>query len=407
MTKEQYLAQRNKLLNEANQLLNDGKAEEADAKMNEVEALDQKWDAIATAQANLTALSDKQPTPFQVTDHFEQAPTDGVTVDSPVLDLWASEDYMNAWYKDIVGQTMTDKESGIFKKVNEAYTHTTKNTGVVIPKTVVNKIWELAGEMYPFFEATTKTYVNGVFSMVQEDTSSDAAWVEEGVNTEDGKETLKEFTLSGCELSRVVSVSWKLKEMSMEDFIPYIERKLAKKMGKGAAYGATYGAGTVEGKAPEPTGVITALKAEKDKPQVVTYDGTPTYKNLLDARAKVKSGYSGGLKLYANSTTIWTMIANILDANKRPIFMTDPMTGGFRVLGAEVKEDDSFKDGDILFSNAASGYHININKDMTILPEEHVKARKTDYCGYAIMDGNAVTTKAHSLLTKAETTTGA
>lgn len=400
MTKKQYMENRTNLLNEANNLISQGKTDEAKAKMAEVEALDEKWDVIATAQANLQALSDKQP----MTEVYDKT-DDGaapMTAESPVLQLWNSEEYKSAWYKDIVGQQMTAEEAGIFKKVNEAYTHTTKNTGVVIPKSVVNKIWELAGEMYPFFEATSKTYVNGVFSMVQEDTSSDAAWVQEEVDTEDGKESLKEFTLSGCELSRVITVSWKLREMAMEDFIPYIERKLAKKMGAGAGYGVTYGAGTVEGKAPEPTGVITVLKAEKGTPQVVTYSGAPTYQNVLAARAKVKSGYAGsGLKLYANSTTIWTILANILDTNKRPLFVADPMTGGFKVLGAEVKEDDSFKDGDMLFSNAEAGYHTNINKDMTILPEEHVKKRKTDYCGYAIMDGNAITTKAHSLLTVA------
>lgn len=400
MTKKQYLEKRTNLLNEANNLIAQGKTEEAKVKMDEVEALDEKWDVIATAQANLQALSDKQPMPA-VYDKTDEEPVH-VTAEAPVLELWNSEEYKKAWYKNIVGQQMTAEEDGIFKKVNEAYTHTTKNTGVVIPKTVVNRIWELAGERYPFFETTTKTYVNGMFTQEQEDTSSDAAWVEEDVDTEDGKETLKEFTLSGCELSRVITISWKLREMSMEDFIPYIERKLAKKMGKGAGYGVVYGAGTVEGKVPEPTGVITALKAEKDTPQVVTYTGEPTYKNVLTARSKIKSGYGGkGLKLYANSTTIWTVLANILDANKHPIFMIDTLTGGFKVLGAEVCEDDSFKDGDLLFSNAEEGYHVNINKDMTILPEEHVKKRKTDYCGYAIMDGNTLTNKAHSLLTPA------
>ena len=66
-----------------------------------------------------------------------------------------------------------------------------------------------------------------------------------------------------------------------------------------------------------------------------------------------------------------------------------------------VKEDDSMKDGEILASNAKDGYHLNINKEMTMIPEEHVKERKTDYCGYAIMDGNVLTTKAHALLKEA------
>ena len=143
---------------------------------------------------------------------------------------------------------------------------------------------------------------------------------------------------------------------------------------------------------------------EENTPQVVTYakGGVPTWKEITSARAKVKSGYGAGLAVYANSTTIWNILANILDQNKRPIFMTDAATGVNKVLGATVKEDDSMLDGEILFSNAYEGYHTNVNKEMTVMTEEHVKERKADYCAYAIMDGNVTTTKAHALLKEAE-----
>ena len=143
---------------------------------------------------------------------------------------------------------------------------------------------------------------------------------------------------------------------------------------------------------------MTALEKEKNAPQIIEYNEVPTFANITAARALIKSGYSTGLKIYANSATIWNKIANIVDANMRPIFMPDPTSGGYRVLGMEVKEDDSMADGEILLSNAFAGYHVNINKEMTMLSEEHVKERQTDYCGYAIMDGNIITDKAHALL---------
>ena len=40
----------------------------------------------------------------------------------------------------------------------------------------------------------------------------------------------------------------------------------------------------------------------------------------------------------------------------------------------------------------------NVNKDLTVMTEDHVKARNTDYCGYAIADGGVTSTKAHALL---------
>ncbi len=395
MNRKQYEAMRKKLMDEAQALIDAGEAEKAQEKIDEVSALDTKWDAIGQAAANFNALNKE---PELAAGILISDKTGEDNQNNNVLDVWKSENYLNAWAKTLQGKMLSNKENEAYILVNEAYTHTTKNTGTVIPKTVATKIWELAGEMYPYFADVQKTYVNGLLSIPMEDTSSDAAWYEEAVKTEDGKETFKEFTLSGCELSRVITVSWKLKEMAMDDFIPYIQRKMAKKMGAAAGYGATHGKGTATAGKPEPTGVVTALITETNTPQVIEYSGIPTFANITAARTLIKSMYSAGLKIYANSSTIWNKIANIVDANKRPIFMPDPTSGGYRVLGMEVKEDDSMEDGEILLSNAFGGYHANINKEMTMMSEEHVKERQTDYCGYAIMDGNIITSKAHALL---------
>lgn len=403
MKKKQYEAKRAQLMNEAQQLINEGKAKEAQEKMEEVKALDEQWDAIAQAEANFNALN-KEPenkSPILPEDTFTPSVQKNVET---VAEAYASKTYEDAWAKKLMGMQLSENESESFKMVNEAFTHTTQNTSIVIPKSVTKGIWEMAGEMYPYFNDVTKTYVKGVLSMIQEDTSSDSGWYEESTPTEDGKETFKEFTLNGCELSRAITVSWKLKEMAIEDFIPYIQRKMAKKMGAAAGYGATHGKGPdpVKGKS-EPTGTITALTKEEGTPQVVQYakGSIPTYKDIINTRSKIKSGYSAGIAIYANSTTIWTKIAAITDANKRPLFVLDLTNGGsFRILGMLVKEDDSMQDGEMLFSNAREGYHLNVNKEITMTSEDHAKERKTDYCGYAIMDGNIVTSKAHALLTE-------
>ena len=403
MNKQQYLAMRNQLMNEAQALIDAGKAAEAEEKMKEVTALDERWDAIAQAQANFRALNTE---PVAAAPAIPEDATGKDNAADGAMKALESEEYKVAWAKTLMGKQLTQDESETYMMVNEAFTHTTENTSIVIPKTVTKGIWEMAAEMYPYFADVTKTYVNGTLSMIQEDTSSDAAWYEESSKTEDGKETFKEFQLSGCELARAITVSWKLKEMSIEDFIPYIQRRMARKMGAAAGYGATHGKGKGSSGKPEPIGTVTALLSAEGTPQVVRYKkGTsPTYQIILDARAKVKSGYSVNLKIYANSTTIWTKLASIVDANKRPIFLADPTGNGqIRILGMAVKEDDSMNDGEILISNPSDGYHMNINKEMTMMTEDHVKERKTDYCGYAIMDGNIITDKAHVLLVEEET----
>lgn len=404
MNKKQYEEKRKNLLNEAQELINQGKSAEAQSKMQEVRDLDAEWERTAQAMADFAALNNNPVAAGPLTLNGRTNNNDGEFENAE--DAWKSDVYVNAWAKTLMGKPLDANETKAYKMVNEAYTHTTGNTAVVIPNTVAKGIWEMAGEIYPYFQDVTKTYVNGVLSLIQEDTSTEAKWYDEATATEDGKETFKEFQLSGCELSRDITVSWKLKEMAIEDFIPYIQRKLAKKMGAAASYGATHGKGAnADTGKPEPMGTVTALLKEDGTPQVVTYAaGTvPTYANIVAARGKVKSGYGEGLNVYANSNTIWTKIAAIVDLAGRPLFVPDPTNQGqFRVLGMAVKEDDSMLDGEILFSNPRDGYHCNVNKETTILPEEHVKERKTDYCAYAIMDGNVTTNKAHALLTEGE-----
>lgn len=415
MKYKDYTDKRQNLLNEAQQLIDEGKLEDAEKKMQEVTALDNQWDAIAEAQANMQALSDNQRmynvqqlTGAQVVDGTVTEkmnlgiPAEGATDD--MKQLYQSEDYTNAWSKMMMGKPLSAAETDVIQKVN-AYTHTTENTGVVIPKTVAAGIWDMIEELYPYWSDIQKTYVKGNYNALIGDESSEAKWYDEATATEDGKEDIKELSLTGCELSRAITVSWKLREMSVEDFIPYIQRKMARKMGAGLGYGATHGKGKPSASEfkPEPLGVVTALEKESSKPQVVEYTaGALTYKELTTARSKVKVG-ANELKIYANSATIWGELANVMDGNGKPLFIPDPVNNGiYRILGMEVKEDDSFADGEILMSSPFVGYLANVNKDMSVMTEEHVKARTVDYCGYAIVDGGVTSTKAHALLKQGE-----
>ena len=58
MKYNEYLDQRNALMAEVEALIGEGKIEESNAKMEEVKALDNKWESIKLANANLNALKD-------------------------------------------------------------------------------------------------------------------------------------------------------------------------------------------------------------------------------------------------------------------------------------------------------------------------------------------------------------
>ena len=388
---------------------NDASDEEYQAKVAEINALNEKWDVTSQRIADAKALDDNRrdinlenasvqvPQGAKVVDSVSFAPQAGAA--DEVIDM-NSKAYETAWAKMMMGKKLTDAESSTISMINAALT--TVNTGAVIPTSVAQGIWDLIEEQHPLWADAQKTYVNGNYNMIVSDVSSEAAWYDEATATADGSETFRTIALTGCELARNIVVSWKLREMAVEDFIPFIQRKLADKMGKALSYGVAKGKGQPGASdtfKAEPKGIITALLAETSTPQIKTYTaGSLGYSDLTAARAKIAYGASA-LRIYANSKTIWDELANVKDQNQRPIMVADPINGGVgRIFGIEVKEEDALADGEILFSAPSVGYIANVNKDMSLATEEHVKERTADYCAYAIVDGNVTTTKAHALL---------
>lgn len=408
-----YKERRDELMNKINALIEEGKVDEANEMMDEVRALDAQKDLYDQAMANARALQGEERA-------VNVQNLGGVQIEAPQVvdqtaneqiqpeDMYKTDLYMNAWARFMTNRAMSNEESRAFAMVNEEgsasadpYVHTTGNTSVLIPQTVANGIWKEIGQKHPFYEDALKTYVQGSAIVITAVSSTPAKWYVESVKTEDGKELFDKKTLAGCELARAITVSWKLKEMAIADFIPYITSALAEEMGKALGYGMIHGLGVRSGHASEPLGVVTALNNESQTPQVVTYTGAITYANLIAARAKVKSGYTPAV--YVNANTMWTVLAAMTDGNGRPLLISDVSNGAgvYRVLGCVVKEEDGLNDGEILFSDAKQ-YQININKQVTLTTEEHNKERLTDYCAYAIVDGTPITNKAHALLKAGE-----
>ena len=410
MTYNEYLENRKKLTDEAQTMIDAGDLEGSTAKMNEVHDLDKKWDATKEALDNLAALSDEQRAynvqaltgasveNGTVTAKLDLAPQ---KLDKEQTASSKSDLYMRAFAKTLKGDNLSAEETECFQMVN-AYTHTTQNTGVVVPETFAQGIWDFVEESYPIWADVQKTYVNGNASILKSTNSTEAAWYDEATATADGTESVGVLQLTGCELARAITVTYKLKEMAVEDFIPFIQRKLAEKMGAALGYGVSRGKGQPgvgDSFKPEPLGIITALLAETNTPQVDTYtSGELAYSDLTAQRAMIKRG-SAGLAYYANPKTVWTELANVKDENGRPIMVADPVNGGvMRMFGIPVKQDDSLLDGQILLGNVRQGYAANVNKDITLETENHAKARTTDYCAYAIVDGGVLATDMFALL---------
>lgn len=404
MNKQKYLEKRKALLGEAENLLKEGKLEEFEAKEQEIKDLDDQFEKLAKARANMDAL--KEPIVADPVANMSRG-DDGVLATHNTTTFKNDQEiYLNAWAKNMMGMTLEGEEKQVFDKVNNEYRNqvqTAQEHVVLIPETVRDGIWKEAGELYPILGDVRMTFVPGDLTILKEvDGGDDAQWYDENDEVKDDGFQIGELNLTGCELAKNIPVSWKLRKMAVNEFIAYITSLLAEKMGAALAKAIVSGKGKPGAgdtfKA-EPKGIKTALEGTQ---QIVDYSGEkPSYEDLTKAMAKIHSTYKNGAVIYANGATIWEGLANIVDGNNRPIFIPDVTSGGVgRIFGLVVKEEDAVADGEVLIGNVARGYVMNVNENMTIYTEDHIKRRYTDYMGYAIVDGDVLTEKAFALLRK-------
>ena len=415
MNKEKYLEQRKALLDEAEALIGEGKTEEANAKMKEIEALDNQWEETKLANANMEALKDKTI----VTDlENKSVKVEGEKIVDGIIEtkLDDKKAYELAWAKTMQGKSLEKSEQEIFDRVNadfsNAYTHTTANTAVLIPETVVAGIWSRATEGYPLLADAKKFNVKGTLTINKHTAiaAGDAAWYDEATATADEQNTFAQLTLTGCELAKAITVTWKLRSMATEEFIPYIISELGERVGVALGTAIAQGQGKPGDNdefKPEPLGIETALLAEANAPQVVTYNpaaATPdplAYEDFTAAIGKIHSSYLSGAAIYANNKTIWGQLANLTDSTGRALFIPDLTSGGVgRMFGFVVKADAGVSDDSIIIGNPNAGYVFNTNEPMSVATEEHVKSRTVDYAAYTIVDGGVLDTKAFALIKK-------
>ena len=399
MNKEKYLEMRAALLDEAQNLINEGKIEEAAAKRKEIEKLDADYVEASKEQANLDALNKEDE---KVTDMKNMSVSEGGLKTVENIKEQNKINYEEVFAKVALQRDLNEDEVNLFNQMNpeNVYTHNTTNTEIVIPETVIGGIIDTMKELHPILADVVPTRIKGTVKYVKRTgiPAGDADYYDEATPTADEENKFGELTLNGKELSKAVTVTWKLQAMAVSDFIPFIQRELGERMGVAKAKAFVKG----KGDAKYPQGVVTAIEAEASTPQKVSYkaDGL-TYKDITAAMAKIKSGYVSGAKIYANNATVWGTLANLMDGQGRPLFIPDVTTGGVgRIFGIPVMEEDAMGDGEILIGNMASGYKENISEDMKLVTENHAKARTTDFVGYEVHDGGVIDEKAFAYLVK-------
>lgn len=294
-----------------------------------------------------------------------------------------SPEYRTAWAKKLMGRPDKDFTEEEKRALGDAITTTDttfvasdadtqgiNNGGLFIPKTVRSDIMEIIVDSSPIFRDVRKLNVAGNVELPYLDEADDAEWYTELKETKNEGQKYANLQLTGWELAKDVEITWKLEQMAVESFIPFIVEELAAKMGIALVNAIIYGDGT-------------------NKPRGITKDLSPIKKGdtpidrIIATYQSLSKEARRGAKAYI-STDVNIDIVSYKDNNGNYPFLQGLATN--KLVTIEV--DPYLKDSDIIVGNCKN-YILNEVTPVRVDKETKVKPRRIVYGGYAIYDGVA------------------
>lgn len=311
MNRKQYEAKRMLLINEAQQLLDDGNIEGSEAKMNEVKALDEKFEAIAQAQANLNAINGlvvaSNASVQQMTNAGQMVtPEDGFTDKE---DMYNSLEYRTAFMKNVL------KGEAIPAKFQNAAQTQTSDVGSVIPTTLVQKIYSKLETAGKFLAMVTKTNIKGGLTIPTSSINLTASWVAERGTADSQKATTGSITFAYYKLFCKVATSFETTIVALDIFEAEFVSKVVLAMTKTLEQAIFNGTGATYH---QPVGFLTEAPATGQKIEI-TEGNHFTYADLVATEAALPDEYESGAIWVMPKKTFYNEIIGMKDSAGQPI----------------------------------------------------------------------------------------
>ena len=311
MTREEYLRERQRLMNEMKDALDQGDALTAEAKGKEVEALDSKFEQQAAAQASYNALIDRQPVDFVAAAGIQQPmqmqPQEHTQ--ARVVDPYDTEEYRNQFMNYVLGRG--PKPNVITNAATNGPT-TTSDASAVIPTTMLREIVKELKERGVIFSQIRQLNVQGGVEIPILTLKPEAAWQGE-TSSQTGQKvqanskiTFSYYTLE-CKISQTLLEATVTFAEFQAMLIPLAVEAVITKIEQGTF--AADGSGKM-------TGIINTSGvpyAEMTATQIADY------KEWKKVYSKVPKSYRARGRWYMAQPTFDVYIDGMVDDNGQPI----------------------------------------------------------------------------------------
>lgn len=350
------------------------------------QAADNAKDKAAAAQQQQTDPDTRALKPFGI----ETRATDWTDAD----DVRKTPEYRTAFFKQLQGKQLNAMESRALNAVArleqraDAY-GTSANNGGVIPTQTLNEIVKKAGKANGLFDEVRKLQVPAGVAVPVANPATPAKWNTEGANVDSEAPDVPPVKFDGFELIKVFSVSAKVRTMAVDAFESYLTDELNNSVVEAIADAIVNGTGSGQ-----PTGVLGAITNK------VTTEAL-TYADIVKAMGLLKGGYQANSVFAMSTATLYNSVYNLVDGNKRPIFIQDAQNDEVgRVLGKPVVVDDHIADGTIIYGDFKDGYAVNLNGiSVESSTESSFKSGRVDYRALCVADAKPLIAEAFASIT--------
>jgi len=312
-------------------------------------------------------------------------------------DIIKGADYKNAFFKSMLGQTLTAAETRAYnaaraEKRADVF-NTLTNSAAVVPDSTLNEIISKARTMGGLFgEIRLFTIPSNVTIPIGTPTGA-AAWHVEGMPVDRQKTDVNPVNFAGYELLKVFSLSVAAKRMSVAAFEQYITEELTESIRAALNDAILSGTGTGQ-----PTGLLTGVTWNSTNS--ITTDSFNA-DDILSLISLLKRGYSNGAKFAMSSHTLYNRVYRTTTTDGAFIFTRDNQNDTIiRLFGFPIVIDDFIPDDTILFGNFRY-YGVNIPEGIAVevSRESGFTSGLIDYRAMAVADGKPLVGEAFVKLT--------
>lgn len=288
-----------------------------------------------------------------------------------------SAEYRRAYICDLMGRDL-DTET------RAAFTATTANTGVVVPTTLLNEIWDLVSGQHAIMGDINVLRTGTTIDILKHTaiTAGAAKQVAENAANDDEQNTFVKVTLAGKDFSKTINISYALQTMAIPAFEKYLTQEIAN--------------GISEAMAAHTVTAIESGMAAGNKVAVAAAKGL-TYADLTKAFGTLKR--ASKVVVYATRSTIYNRLVSMVDTTGRPIFQPSMQAGAEGVLlGAQIKIEDAVADDKLLIGDPTK-VTCNMVQDIMIETDRDISKHVNIMSGYARGESALIDDKAFAEIT--------